>query len=580
LRVVKGNANEPTRQGYAGIRGDAGSGNSLLAGAQRTPMRARSRAIAIALLLILVTVAAYSSLPGNGFISFDDPEYLTSNPRMVEGLTPGNVAWAFTSLECSNWHPLTWLSHLADVSVFGMRPAPHHIVNLLLHLLNTLLVCRVFATATGLFWPSALTAALFAVHPLHVESVAWASERKDVLCAFFYLLATAAYLRYVRKPGASRYLTVAALFALGLMAKPMAVSLPFALLLLDFWPLGRARGTSHRRLLFEKAPLFGLAAVAGVLTVVAQSRKAFSLEFGPWQTLTVTLPNVPLAYLHYLRKMLWPSDLTVFYPHRGHGIPLEETVLPLFVLLAVSVLAIVFRRRRPWLAVGWFWYVVVLLPAVGIFQVGSQAIADRYTYLPLLGMFVLLCWAIPDALPSFPRRALLLGACAGAVVLLLAFQTSRQVRYWRDDTTLFSRALEITPRNFFAHYILGMGWLERGDLVLALNHFEAALQEAPLESQPLFFSGTALFGLGRYDAALQRFQSYLRIRPKSHEALYNIGAILFRQGKPKEAIPYLEKVLELQPGQPKAILLLAQCRRQDTAWQQLSRLNARLGRRS
>ncbi|MHB8834972.1 MAG: tetratricopeptide repeat protein [Candidatus Methylomirabilia bacterium] len=504
---------------------------------------------------------AYGLLPGNGFISFDDPEYLTRNRRIAEGLTPGNVVWAFVSIENANWHPLAWLSHMADVSLFGMRPGLHHVANLLLHLMNAFLVFRIFATASGALWPSAMTAALFAVHPLHVESVAWASERKDVLCAFFYLLATAAYLRYVRKPGAGRYLTVVTLATLGLMAKPMAVSLPFALLLFDFWPLGRTRGVSLWRLLLEKVPLLGLAAIAGVLTYIAQSREAISRSFGLFSTLKVTLPNVPLAYLHYLRKTLWPSDLTVFYPHRGHGILLGEIALPLFVILGVCLLAVVFRRRHPWLATGWFWYLAILLPAAGILQAGAQAVADRYTYLPLIGIFVLFSWGIADVLPQFPRRTLLLGVCGGAIVILFAIGTHRQVRYWHDDETLFTRALEITPGNYLAHYFLGQSGLERGDFLLALNHYEAALKERPLEFRTLFSSGTALYALGRYDEALQRFQAYLRIRPQSYEAHYNIGAILCRQHKPEEATPHLEKVLDLRPGQPAAMALLAQCRR-------------------
>lgn len=539
-----------------------------------------TRFFTMATLLVLVTAAAYSALPGNGFISFDDPQYLTKNPRMAEGLTAKNVAWAFTSLENSNWHPLAWLSHMADVSLFGMRPAPHHLVNLLLHLTNTIMVFGVFTAASGALWPSALTAALFAVHPLHVESVAWAAERKDVLCAFFYLLAMAAYLRYVRGPGARRYLPVVAFSALALMTKPMAVSLPFALLLLDYWPLGRVLPDSagrrpggsgtcgwarFRRLLLEKAPLAGLAAVAGILTVVAQSREAISTSFGLWPTLRVTLPNVPLAYLHYLGKMFWPAGLTVFYPHRSHGIPLLETVLSLVVILAVCVLAILYRRRRPWLAMGWVWYLVILLPTVGLLQVGRQAAADRYTYLPLLGIFILISWGIPDVLPSFSRRRLLFGACAGAVVLLLTLQTFRQVRFWRDDQTLFTRALEVAPANYVAHHLLGKDLLDRGDFPAALNHFEAALKEAPLELPPLFFSGTALYGMGRFDEALQRFQSYLRMRPDSYEASYNIGAILCHRKKPEEGMRYLEKVLELQPGQPAAVALLAQCRRAASA---------------
>jgi tetratricopeptide (TPR) repeat protein len=522
---------------------------------------ARARFRAIALLLCLVTIAAYGALPGNGFTSFDDPEYLTKNPRVAQGLSPKNVVWALTAFENANWHPLTWISHMTDVSLFGMRPAPHHAVNLLLHLANTALVFRVFAAATGGLWPSALVAALFALHPLHVESVAWASERKDVLSACCYLLAMAAYLRHVRRPDARRYLAVVALFALALMAKPMAVSLPFALLLLDFWPLDRFRATPPWKLLGEKAPLILLAAAAGVLTVIAQSREAFSRTFGLWPTLRVTLPNVPLAYLHYLRTMLWPSDLTVFYQHRGHGIEIAETVAPLAAILAVSALALLFHRRRPWLTTGWFWYLVVLLPAAGIFQVGSQAVADRYTYLPLLGIFVLFGWGIPAELPAFPRRRLLFAACAGTVLLLLSLQTFRQVRTWRDDETLFSRALDIEPRNYLAHFFLGQGLLARGELLPALNHYEAALKEAPLEFRTLFASGTALYGLGRYDEALQRFQTYLRIRPDSYEACYNIGAILCRQSKPEEAIPYLERVLALSPGQPAAAALLERCRR-------------------
>lgn len=259
--------------------------------------------------------------------------------------------------------------------------------------------------------------------------------------------------------------------------------------------------------------------------------------------------------------MFWPSDLTVFYPHRGHGITLAETAFPVFVLLAVTILAILSRRRRPWLSVGWLWYVVVLLPTVGVFQVGAQAVADRYTYLPLLGIFVLLCWGIPEALPASPRRAPFLAVGATTLLVLLGLQTSRQVRYWRDDQTLFTRALQIVPGNYLAHYFLGKGRLERGDYLQALRHFDAALQERPVEFRTLFASGTVLYGMGRYAEALQRFQAYLRTRPNSYEALYNIGMTLYRLDKPLEAIPYLERVLVQQPGQPAAIALLAQCRR-------------------
>ncbi len=351
----------------------------------------------------MVTTAAYLQITRNEFILFDDDQYVTENIHVLHGLTFESVRWALTTGHAANWHPVTWLSHMADIEVFGLNPAGHHLTSLLLHIFNSVLVCLVLERLTGVFWPGACVAALFALHPLHVESVAWVAERKDLLSAFFWFLTMGAYGFYVECPTRGRYAAVVAFFVFGLLSKPMVVTLPVVLLLLDYWPLGRLCGEAGRRpskalaLLLEKWPLLLLAVLSGVVTFCAQQSAGAvsSLEKTP---LSARIANASVSYIEYIRKTFWPSHLAVLYPYPRMGIPAWQVLAAASAILGVTLYVIAKAERRPYLAVGWLWYLVTLVPVIGLVQVGSQARADRYTYIPLIGVFIMMAWGAADAL--------------------------------------------------------------------------------------------------------------------------------------------------------------------------------------
>jgi len=398
------------------------------------------RDIGICVCLAVATVAVYWPVGGYDFTNFDDPGYVSENPHVLAGLTWEGVRWAFTNAQEANWHPLTWLSHMLDCQLFGPSAGRHHLVNVGLHALSILLLFLVLARMTGRRWPSAMVAALFALHPLHVESVAWISERKDVLSALFWMLTMGAYVLYAERPSVIRYLPVFVFLALGLMAKPMLVTLPFVLLLLDFWPLGRLKGAAATgkeasgfpwrragRLVLEKAPLLVLAAAASGVAYLVQ-QKIGAMEFGarvPW---TGRLANAVMAYVTYLVKAVWPGGLAVFYPYDEH-LPAWEVGLASAALAAVTALVVWQGRRRPYLAVGWFWYVGTLVPVIGLVQVGGHAMADRYTYIPLIGIFVAAAWGAADLTAAWPgRKALLAAAYAEAGRFDEAVRTAEEAR--------------------------------------------------------------------------------------------------------------------------------------------------------
>src|SRR6059036_456916 len=395
------------------------------------------RNLAIAGLVVLGTLAVFAPALRHGFVNYDDPEYVTENPRVRAGLSWAGLGWAFAAPHAANWHPLTWLSHMLDAQLFGLAPAGHHATSVLLHATSAALLFEVLAGMTGTPWRSAFVAAVFALHPLRVESVAWVSERKDVLAGFFWMLALAAYARYARRRGAADYVLVVAAFVLGLLAKPMVVTLPLVLLLLDVWPLRRPWTIA---LVWEKLPLVLLAAAASALTVVAQrgAGAMASLESLP---LAARMAEAVVAFRAYLEKTFWPARLAVFYPHRP--LPIGEVAASCVVLLVVSALAIRERRRRPWLLVGWLWYLVALLPVVGLVKVGEQAMADRFSYLPQIGVLLMIAWAAADAGGS---RAV---ASAGGVVALAACValTARQLDIWRDSVSLFAHASAVSRDN-------------------------------------------------------------------------------------------------------------------------------------
>lgn len=438
------------------------------------------RPILLAGALALLTLAAFLPSLWNGYINLDDALYVTGNRVVKKGITWEGLAWIRTANVANNWHPLTMLSHMLDCQLFGLNPAGHHGTSLLLHLGNVLLLFEVLRRMTGSPWRSAAAAGLFGLHPLRVESVAWVAERKDVLSALFWILALGAYGRYVRAPSANRYLLVALAMVLGLMSKPMVVTLPFALLLLDVWPLGRLRldepGWARRlgRLMVEKLPLFALSAVGSLVTLRYQTTSLVSLEVLPW---SMRLANVAVSYATYLGKTVLPRNLAVFYP-----IPLEipawKGPAAAALLLVLTALAVWKVRKAPWFLVGWFWFLGTLVPVIGIVQVGRQAMADRYTYIPSIGLSLAICWGIPMLVASRRWRPALAGATVLALLTLTAL-TWIQVRYWSNSVTLFRHALAVTQGNYVAHVALAKSLAAKGDWTGAAEQFRSALALRP-----------------------------------------------------------------------------------------------------
>jgi hypothetical protein len=438
------------------------------------------RPLLFAAALALLTLAAFEPSLANRFVNLDDTLYVTANPMVRKGLTAEGFVWAWTANVANNWHPLTLLSQMVDCQLFGVNPAGHHLTSLLLHLANVLLLFEVLRRMTDAMGRSAAVAGLFAVHPLHVESVAWVAERKDVLSALFWILAMGAYHRYALRPAVGRYLLVALAMALGLMAKPMVVTLPFVLLLLDVWPLGRLRldepGWGRRliRLTAEKLPLLGLSAAASLVTLQYQTTSLVSLEALPWR---VRLANSAVSYAVYLGKTLLPRHLAVFYP-----IPLEipawKAVAAALLICLLTALAAWKVRKAPWLLVGWLWFLGTLVPVIGLVQVGRQAMADRYTYLPSIGLFLAICWGLPALASSRRWRSALATACVLALLVLTA-ATRAQVRHWQDSVTLYRHALAVTRDNYVAHIGLAKALASRQDWHGAAEQYRAALALRP-----------------------------------------------------------------------------------------------------
>ena len=484
--------------------------------------------IIICLGLAVTTAIACLPVLKADFINFDDPQYVTSNPYVMLGLSLDGIRWAFTSIHASNWHPITWLSLMLDRQLFGLEPAAFHLVNLLLHIANTILLLIVLYRSTNAIWPSAFVAALFALHPLHVESVAWIAERKDVLSTLFWFLTMLAYIRFVEQPTTKRYFTIIAAFALGLMAKPMLVTLPFVLLLFDYWPLERLQlapvdgGKSVAELVREKIPLFALSAVSCGVTFFAQKSS------GAVSTLRVfsfsdRLTNAVVSYTSYIEKLFAPFNLAVFYPHPVNNLPLWQVALSAIILLTISIIVVVLARTRKYLLVGWLWYFGTLIPVIGLVQVGAQAMADRYAYVPLIGLFIMIAWSIRDITAQWKYRKVILALASVLLLIILIPLTRKQASYWRDSITLFQHAVNVTANNDTAYSNLGV-----------------ALAEA-----------------GRLDEALADFQQALKIRPKDPEANFNIAETLAKQGKSNEAALWYDKVLKLKPGDAHTYISLA-----------------------
>jgi Flp pilus assembly protein TadD len=520
----------------------------------------------MSLFLVVATLAVFWQVQSHEFVNYDDNVYITENRNVQGGLTQKTLVWAFTTTYASNWHPLTWLSHMLDCELFGLTPRGHHLINLLFHVASTLLLFLVLARMTNLVGRSAFVAALFALHPLHVESVAWVAERKDVLSTFFWILTMWAYVRYTEHPGFRRYLLVFLLFALGLICKPMLVTLPFTLLLLDYWPLRRIelgkptesnalqtqKSTSfgHQRsvgfgLIWEKVPFFFLAGVSSLVSLLAQHQggAVASLELLP---LKIRIANAFVSYATYLWKMIWPLHLAVFYPH-----PSMVGIWKLFgaglFVVSLSVLVIRLARKCPYLPVGWFWYLGTLVPVIGVIQVGAQAMADRYTYVPLIGVFIILAWGVPDLLARWRYRRIALAISLGLILPVLMARAWLQVQHWQNTMTLFAHALEVTDHNYLAHTHVGGVLVSRGDLDRGIVHYTKALRIKPNYSLAHYNLGIALDRKGKLDEAIAHYSDALRAKPDYSKAHSNLGVALARQGNLDEAINHFRKALQIEP---------------------------------
>jgi protein O-mannosyl-transferase len=568
--------------------------------------------------LALMVVGIFGQTLRHEFVSLDDDLYVFDNPHVRSGLTAENIAWATSSRDAANWHPLTWLTHILDCQFYGLSARGHHLTNVLLHAAAAVALFLVLHRMTGQRWPSAVAAALFAVHPLRVESVAWVAERKDVLSGLLFMLTLAAYASYVHALGTRptpivvfRYLLVVVLFALGLMAKPMLVTLPLVLLLLDYWPLGRFQaaitgglaaagtaacsnvGPSCRRplngcwrILLEKLPLLALSAASCVVTLWAQHEAITYSERWP---LSVRLGNAAVSYVAYLKMFFYPMDLAVLYPHPGRAISTWAIVASVLALAAISGGAVALRRRAPSLLVGWLWYVGMLVPVVGLVQVGNQAMADRYTYLPQIGICVMLTWGVVWIARPWPRPFLACGAAA--TVTALAVCAWQQTSYWRDSVTLWdhaARCTEATKRNHVAYYNLGVVLTDRRQFDPAIEQYEKAVAVKPDYAEARYNLGVLLNKRGRvreaadqyrrvlrlvpeadssaaehnlgaalatleqYDEAIEHYQKALRVMPDSTDTLNNLGNALMHQGRRTEAAATFQRLLQINPHHPNA----------------------------
>ena len=484
----------------------------------------RSVVVFVYAALILSTLLVFWQVRNFDFVNYDDADYVYENPHVLSSLTLQNIKWAFTTGHVANWHPLTWLSLMLDCQLFGKNPGWMHLMNLILHLANILLLFAVLRNMTGVIWQSAFVAAAFALHPMHVESVAWIAERKDVLSSLFFLLTLAAYESYVRRRNPFRYLLTLLLFALGLMSKPMLVTLPFVLLLVDYWPLNRFLNSKFSILnsIVEKVPFLFLAAVSSVITFFVQMRGS-SLAPVNILPLKARIDNAFLSYARYIGKLFVPQNLAVFYPPDVRTIRSWQAVMSVLLLMVITILVIRFARNRRYLPVGWFWFVGTLVPVIGLVQVGRQAFADRYTYIPYIGLFIMLAWGLPELLSKLPQRKIVLALSMVIVLTPLGICTYQQVSYWYNSFTLFSHAIEVTKNNYIAYFSLGCAYGELGRGKDEIEAYKQTLKIEPDYADAHFNLGIAYANLGRYQDAIDSYKQAVKIKPDFVDAHYNLG---------------------------------------------------------
>jgi hypothetical protein len=504
--------------------------------------------------LIVAALLVFWQVRNFNFINYDDGIYVSENPHVLNGLTVDNVIWAFTTGYANFWHPLTWLSYMLDGQLFGSNPAGYHFTNLFLHIANTLLLFLVLKQMTNALWQSAFVAALFALHPLHVESVAWVSERKDVLSAFFWMLTMLVYVRYVKKPNAARYLLVLLIFALGLMSKPMLVTLPFVLLLLDYWPLDRISRLQWKilyNLILEKIPFVVLSVVFSVMAFFAQQSGGALTKFTEL-SLKFRIYNALISYVKYIEKMFYPGHLAPFYPHPYANVSVLYAVISAAVLLAVTILVIRLAKLHRYLVTGWFWYLGTLVPVIGIIQVGDFAMADRYTYITLTGLFIIIAWLLPELLAKLlsasPQRKIALGLSMVIVLTTLGICAHRQTSYWKDSFTLFSHAIEVTQNNWIAYYNLGAAYDKLGRHTEAIEDFSQAVRSKPDFEEAYNNLGVAFAGLGRWFEAIDAYNQAIKIKPDFEDAYLNLGVAYSALGRWPQAIDDYKQAIIISPN--------------------------------
>ena len=521
----------------------------------------------IIMALSVLILAVYWQVQNFGFVNYDDQLYVTQNFKTQAGITWGSISSAFTDVRTGNWHPLTMISHMLDWQMFGGNAGGHHWSSLIIHIVNTVLLFLLLNSLTGAVWRSALVAALFAIHPINVESVAWVAERKNVLSTFFWILTMLFYVWYVKHPGWKRYLPVFFCFALGLMSKPMLVTLPFVLLLLDYWPLNRtaihtrndhpievhlffqAGKVKLRFLLLEKIPLFILTAISVCVTVYAAKSASAVAQFDILP-LSQRIYNAILSYALYLKKLFWPTDLAVFYPLRD--IPIQQVLPAAVLLIVITVICCKYYKKHPYLVVGWFWYLGTLVPVIGLVQVGSQAMADRYAYVPFIGLFIALSWTVTDII----RNRFLQKITAVLAVMLLVglfVVTYNQVAYWKNSFSLFERALHVTKENFLAHVGVGNELTKQNRINEAISHFQASINinpKNPANYMAYVSLGNALSLQNKKTEAIAAFKAALNINPQNDGAYYRLGLVLFQTGRADEAIAEYQKAIALNNDYP------------------------------
>jgi tetratricopeptide (TPR) repeat protein len=511
----------------------------------------KTKSLLICLILTLATFAVYFQVHSFAFVTFDDPGYVYNNPNIQAGVTINSIKWALTTGDAANWHPLTWLSHILDWQLYGSNAGGHHLTSLFFHIANVLLLFLVLKQMTNAIWQSAFVAALFALHPLHVESVAWVSERKDVLSTFFWLLTMAAYLRYVKQPTAGRYIVALLLFALGLMAKPMLVTLPFVLLLLDYWPLERKISW---RLLVEKIPFLSLAAGSSVITFFVQrsSEAVVTITTFP---LEYRFYNAAISYAEYIEKMFWPVKMAFFYPNPGQSVSIPYAVMSAIFLTAVSIIVLLFSKNHRYLFTGWFWYIGTLVPVIGFVQVGSQAMADRYSYITLTGLFIIIAWGLPELLAKWTsassvgarRRKIALQTAGYTVLCVLASITYIQTGYWKNTLTLSGHAVEVTEDNFLGNVGVAQELFKQHQIEQVIGYFSEAIRIKSDYAAAFNGLGVALCYAGRIDEAIVNFNKALALEPENASAHNNLGIAIGSQGKYDEAIVHFKKALQIDP---------------------------------